>query len=197
MNSIRRQSSEGSTASRLFRRGKRWVCLLICVVATALPGWAQDEVAPAEPTALFGYISYGKVLASMPDMAIVEKTVGDLRQQFDAEMQRAEQEFNRKYEDFLEGQRQFAPSIYKKRQAELTYMMQKNIAFKAEAQQQLADAREEALKPLRLKLANAVAKVAKERALAFVLNTDGDMLPFIDTTVGEDITEAVLKLVGN
>lgn len=162
-----------------------------------LPTLAQNDSVTAEHTALFGYISYNKVLDSMPDMAIVEKTVGDLRQQFDAEMQRAEQEFNRKYEDFLEGQRQFAPSIYKKRQAELTDMMQKNIAFKAEAQQQIASVREEAMKPLRQKLANAVAKVAKELALAFVLNTDGDALPYIDTSIGEDITEAVQKLVNN
>lgn len=171
--------------------------MLLCAVATTLPALAQDDASAAEHTALFGYISYSKVLESMPDMAIVEKTVGDLRQQFDTEMQRAEQEFNRKYEDFLEGQRQFAPSIYKKRQAELTDMMQKNIAFKSEARQQLADAREKAMTPLRQKLAEAIAKVAKEHALAFVLNTDGEALPYVDTTIGEDITEAVQKLLGN
>lgn len=175
-------------------RGKWWASLFLCLFVS-LASQAQDASPADQHTAFFGYISYSKVLEAMPDMAVVEKTIGSLRQQFDNEMQIAEQEFNRKYEDFLEGQRQFAPSIYKKRQAELTDLMQKNIAFKAEAQKQLADAREEAMKPLHQKLASAVARVAKERSLAFVLNTDGNALPYVDALIGEDITEAVLAVI--
>ena len=41
--------------------------------------------------------------------------------------------FNSKYEEFLDGQRSYAKSILEKRQAELRELMEKNIAFKAEA----------------------------------------------------------------
>ena len=41
-----------------------------------------------------------------------------------------EDEFNRKYEDFLEGQRDFPQTILQKRQLELQQLMEKNIEFR-------------------------------------------------------------------
>ena len=73
----------------------------------------------------FGYFSYAEVLASMPDKAIVEKNLAELRAKYDAETKRVENEFNAKYEQFLEGQRDFAPTILQKRQAELQELMKK------------------------------------------------------------------------
>ena len=71
--------------------------------------------------------------------------------------------------------------------------MQRNIAFKAEVQQQLKQSEEEAMAPLRQRLAAAIAQVAKNLSLAFVLNTDGNALPYVDPAMGTDITKAVLE----
>lgn len=153
-----------------------------------------EKTAAAEvPTGIFGYLSYDEVLQAMPAMSVVKAKTQALREQYEKELQRAEDEFNKKYEDFLEGQRQFAPSIYKKRQAELTDLMQRNIAFKAEVQQQLKQSEEETMAPLRQRLAAAIAQVAKNLSLAFVLNTDGNALPYVDPAMGTDITKAVLE----
>jgi len=172
------------------------LCILAvsAIISTvALAQTATDADLNAEKTAIFGYFSYGTVLNAMPEMAAVKAKMQKLRSQYDAEMQRAENEFNKKYEDFLEGQRSFEPSIYKKRQAELTDMMQKNMVFKEEAMKLLAQAEEEAMKPLKKRLAEAVAAVGKRLALAFVLNADNDALPYVDTTLGQDVTAAVLN----
>ena len=106
-------------------------------------------------------------------------------------MKRVEDEFNKKYEDFLDGQQNFAPSILKKRQAELQDLIEKNMAFKKEAQQLLKKAEKEALAPIKLKVMLAAAKVGQQRGYAFILNIDGDALPYVDSTMGEDITQAV------
>lgn len=173
--------------------------LLALLAVFALPMQAQNEGAEAAntvgekdiPTALFGFFSYSEVLEAMPDMTLLKKKMADQRSQYEAELKRAEEEFNKKYEEFLEGQRQFAPSIYKKRQAELTDLMERNMAFKAEAQKQLQEAEQAAMAPLKAKLSAAVAKVAKQMSLAFVLNTDGDAVPYVDPVLGTDITAAV------
>lgn len=169
--------------------------LLALLAVFALPMQAQNEgddtSAAADTTALFGFFSYNEVLEAMPDMTLLKTKMADQRSQYEAELKRAEEEFNKKYEEFLEGQRQFAPSIYKKRQAELTDLMQRNMAFKAEAQQQLQQAEQAAMAPLKAKLSAAVAKVAKQMGLAFVLNTDGDAVPYVDPVLGTDITAAV------
>ena len=139
----------------------------------------------------FGYLSYEQALKSVPQYAIMKKQLADLEAQYQAETKRVEDEFNRKYEEFLEGQREFPKTILQKRQVELQELMEKNIAFKEESRQQLASAEEEALAPLKAHLSEAIAKVAKEHGLAFVVNTDSDACPFIDPTIGEDINTLV------
>ena len=139
----------------------------------------------------FGYLSYEQALKSVPQYAIMKKQMADLEAQYQAETKRVEEEFNRKYEEFLEGQREFPKTILQKRQTELQELMEKNIAFKEESRQQLAAAEEEMTAPIKARLAEAIARIAQERGLALVVNTDSDACPFIDPTIGEDINTLV------
>ena len=139
----------------------------------------------------FGYLSYEQALKSVPQYAIMKKQMADLEAQYQAETKRVEEEFNRKYEEFLEGQREFPKTILQKRQTELQELMEKNIAFKEESRQQLASAAEEMTAPIKARLAETIAKIAQERGLALVVNTDSDACPFIDPTIGEDINTLV------
>jgi outer membrane protein len=139
----------------------------------------------------FGYLSYEQALKSVPQYAIMKKQLADLEAQYQAETKRVEDEFNRKYEEFLEGQREFPKTILQKRQVELQELMEKNIAFKEEGRQELAAAEEEMTAPIKTRLSETIAKIAKERGLAFVLNTDSNACPFIDPTMGEDINTFV------
>lgn len=153
---------------------------------------AADAPLNVEKSAIFGYFSYETVLQSMPDLAAVREKMNRLRSQYDAEMKRAEDEFNRKYEDFLEGQRGFEPSIYKKRQAELTDLMQRNLAFKEKARKLLAKAEDEAMKPLKERLSAAVESVGRQHGYAFILNADNNALPYVDAFVGQNVTAAII-----
>lgn len=151
----------------------------------------SDAISPASSAGVqpfrFGYFSYQKTFETMPDHTIAQRNMEDLKAKYDKEMQRVEEEFNQKYELFLDGQRDFAPSIRHKRQAELQELMEKNLAFKAEAQRLLKEAQDNAYKPLREKIASALQKVGREKGLAFILNTDNDAAPFIDPAIGFDV----------
>jgi len=136
----------------------------------------------------FGYFSYQEVFQSMPDYAIAKRNIDDLSVKYDAETKRTEDEFNKKYEDFLDGQRDFAPSIRNKRQAELVELMEKNVAFKEEAKRLMAQATADAYAPLKAKLKAALQKIGRDRGYAFIINTDNDAAPYVDSTMGEDIS---------
>lgn len=155
---------------------------------------AMPLVAGAQ--AKFGYFSFSEILNAMPDRAVADRNLADLRLKYDAEMKRAENEFNVKYEEFLEGQRDFVPSILHKRQAELQEMMEKNVAFRKEAERLLKQAQDDAYAPLRKKINEAAAKVGSARGYAFILNTDGDACPYIDATVSEDATVFIREILG-
>lgn len=143
----------------------------------------------------FGYLSYTSVLKLMPDYIAAQRNIDDLRTKYDIEMKRVENEFNQKYEQFLEGQHDFAPSILQKRQAELQELMDKNIAFKQKAQQLLKDAETKAYEPVYQRLDTVIQRVGQALGLAFVLNTDAHAVPFIDTSVGVDVTATIADAV--
>ena len=143
------------------------------------------------PSLKFGYFSYEKVLHAMADYATATRSLNDLKEKYDAETKRSENDFHTKYEDFLEGQRNFAPSILKKRQAELQEILDKNIAFKKEADRLIEEVEKQVYAPVHAKLKKTIAKMAQESGYAFVLNADNNALPYVNNMVGEDITTAL------
>lgn len=127
----------------------------------------------------------------MPGYAIAKHNMDELRSKYDEETKRVENEFNSKYEEFLDGQRSYAKTILEKRQAELRELMEKNIAFKAEANRLLKQAEDEAFAPLKAKVNEEARKIGKEKGFAFILNTDNNAAPYLNAEMGEDITAAL------
>lgn len=163
--------------------------LLSLVFMLVLPLMASAQIR-------FGYLSYDNVLKSMPDYQTAQRSIDDLRQKYDSEMKRSEQEFNAKYEEFLDSQRDLVPTILRKRQAEIQDMMEKNIAFKSEAQRLLKQAESDAYAPVRRRLNDALARVAREQGWAVVLNTDSQACPYISPELGQDATQLVQEALG-
>ena len=118
-----------------------------------------------------------------------------LREQYQAETKRVEDEFNMKYEEFLEGQRDFPRTILQKRQTELQELMNRNIAFKQQSLQELADTERQALAPLKIRLIELLGIIGRERGYAFIYDTDTKALPFINPEQGEDVSEVVRQLL--
>lgn len=175
--------------------------LSILVAAMALVAQAQDvensyPVATVQPTAAtVGYFSYKDVLESMPEYAIAGRQLSDLRAKYDAEMQRVKDEFNAKYEEFLEGQKDFPPTILKKRQTELEELMNKNIAFKEESRRLLAEAERTIYAPLHEKISAALAHVGAELDLTIIVNTDSDACPYFNPSRSVNVTMRLKNLL--
>lgn len=156
---------------------------------------AQQATTAAQPVLRFGYFSFEQVFHTMPGYAIAKHNMDELRGKYDEETKRVETEFNSKYEEFLDGQRSYAKSIFEKRQAELRELMEKNIAFKAEAARLLKTAEEEAYAPLKAKMNAALQQIGKENGFAFILNTDNNATPYLSAEMGVDITEALKEKI--
>lgn len=172
--------------------------LFVLTMFAALTASAQTEEQPVQAQAekaLFGYLSYDSAMHAMPDYALVLAQMAELREKYEAEQQRVADDFNKKYEEFLDGLSSFPQTILQKRQSELQEMLDKNIAFKKEGQRLLGMAEEEALAPLRQRLADVLATLGQQRGYAFILNTDLNAVPYINPTQGEDINEVVKELL--
>ena len=166
--------------------------LFIMVMAlVGLVGYAQTDSAAIK----FGYLSYDSVMFAMPEYAEMQTSMAQLREQYAAEQKRVEDDFNKKYEDFLDGQASFPKTILQKRQSELQELLDKNIAFKKESTKMLNDVEDQMIATMRASIDVIVSTIAQERGYAFVLNSDKQAVTFINPAKGEDMTEAVKLLL--
>lgn len=144
----------------------------------------------------FGYLSYNEVYEQMPEYKKAQEDFAALKAKYDAEATRSEEEFQRKFAEFLQGQKDFPASILQKRQAELQELMEKSVSFRKETRSLLRQAEADLQKPVAEKLDEAIHAVAAELGLIFVLNTDGNAVPFVHPQVGVNITQPVLLKLG-
>lgn len=139
----------------------------------------------------FGYLSYSEVIRLMPDYAHAQEKLTLLQKRYDEELVRSDKEFNLKFAEFLDGQKDFPENILLKRQKELQDLMEKSIQFKSEMKALLEKARKDFCTPVEEKLDAIIADVARQLQLEYVLNTDNNNYPYISRESGLNITELV------
>ncbi len=164
---------------------KRLFTVLLLVLPVALHAQMQ-----------FGYMSYKTVMAEMPEYAQAKQSMAELKAKYDAEATRGEEEFQKKFVDFLQGQKDFPQTIMQKRQAELQSLMENGISFRMQSQKTLEQAEKDLMAEVKKRLNNIILEVGVEYGYAFVLNTDDDACPFINPVIGVDVTDLVRWKLG-
>ncbi len=182
------------------------ILTLIALSACTVVLSAQEAVLPvsvpqpqqvAPQSRHFGYLSYNDVLHAMPEYEQAMKSLADLTATYQQEMERAEQEFSKKFAEYIDGQQSFPENIMLKRQKELQQLMEQSMKFKQDAQELLTKAEAELMAPIRSRLSDAITAVGKRNSYAYVLNTDANAYPYIsDGGEAEDCTDAVLTELG-
>ena len=179
----------------LIKGASRRCVLCVMLLCFALGTVAQGVSASVSALSV-GRISHGEVIRLMPQYSEAQRNLKDLRAQYEAEAQRSEKEFQTKFEDFLQTQKDLSQTILNKRQNELQAMMDANIQFRIKVQTLLKDAEDELMAGVKAVLREAVASVAAEQGLAFVINTDAEGLSYISPDMARDITGEVIAKLG-
>ena len=183
------------------------IALLACTgfmsAQEAVPSVPAAALQPAEApqtvaaTFKFGYLSYNEIIHAMPEYAQALKSLEELKKSYDQEMERAEQEFSKKFTEYIDGQKSFPENIMLKRQKELQLLMEQSLNFKKEAEELLTKAEAELMAPIHNTVKEAINEVGKEHKYAYVLNTDANAYPYISGNgEAENCTDAVLTRLG-
>lgn len=155
--------------------------LLLCVSLTAM----------AQAQTKYGCLSYNALLRAMPEYKEMRLYMDTLRMKYEKEAQYNQQEFEKMFGDYLQGQKDFPKNILEKRQRDLQEAMEKNLAFRHDADSLLKAAEEEMTEPIRKKLNAAIHDVGIERGYECIINTDINVYPFVHQAVSEDATPFV------
>lgn len=144
----------------------------------------------------FGYLSYDTVLHEMPAYARAMTELQALKVKYEAEAIRGEDEFQKKFVDYLQGQKEFPVTIMRKRQAELQALMDNGVAFREQVQKLLAQAEKDLVDNVRKELNRAILEVGVEYGYGYILNTDDNSCPYINPIVGVDVSDLVRQKLG-
>ncbi len=191
------------------------VFCLVVVLVWGLGTWAQtEEVVQTDTTAqsqsqtqqqptsqrprtlVMGQVRSSLILPRMPQYVAMQESLNALKQQYEAEAKKSESDFQRKFEEFMQGQKDFPKTILEKRQNELQIMLETNAEFRIKAQKLLAEAERSMLADVKAELDEAIAVVAKENGVGIVFDLDGGSVPYVEQGLVADITDAVIHLLG-
>lgn len=168
----------------MMKQAGKWI-LGLAFFWMALTAGAQNS------TGYFGYLSYNAIFQAMPEYATSQQKLAELKAKYDKETQRSEAEFQRKFTEFLQGEKDFPENILLKRQYELQDLFTKSVQFKDESQKLLTQAEKDLQADMTYLLNEAIRAVGVERGYAYIINTDGNACPFINPAMGDDVTNLV------
>ena len=119
-----------------------------------------------------------------------------MSKQYEDEIKRAEEEFQKKFADFQQEQKTLPQNILERRQKDLQEMQQKGIQFQQDAQQQLDQAYRGMMEPIYKKLEDAVKAIGQAGGYTYVFDLARTDIPYIDEAQSKDVTNDIkTKLV--
>ena len=119
-----------------------------------------------------------------------------LSKQYEDEIKRSAEEFNKKYAEYQQEQQNLPQNIQERRQKELQEMMEKGNQFQQEAQQQLDKSYREMMEPIYKKLEDAVKAIGAAGGYTYVFDLNRTDIPYIDENASKDVTNDIKTKLG-
>lgn len=137
---------------------------------------------------LYGFCNRRAIIEAQPEYAVVLEQMETLKKQYEGEIEYNEADFRRQFQEYLYGQKEFPHTILLKRQRDLQLAMEKGIAFRAEVDSLLRQARTDLLRPIEAHVDAAINAVAAERGYDYVVDTENGAFLYLNPRMSEDIT---------
>lgn len=134
-----------------------------------------------------------EVIQAMPEFATMQKQMADMEAKYKNEMQVMQDEYNKKYSDFVAQQDSLTENIKMRRMQELQDMEQRTQIFIQISQQDFQKKQGELFTPIQDKLKNAIKAVGDEKGYTYILdpqivlyqgNTAVDATQFVKAKLG-------------
>ncbi|MBR5804409.1 MAG: OmpH family outer membrane protein [Bacteroidaceae bacterium] len=143
----------------------------------------------------FGHVNSSAILPLMPEYTTAQTELQNLEKQYTDEIQRMNDELNKKSEEF-EAQRATLPAnIAERRQAELQDLYNRMQEYYQEGQRHMDQASAEKMNVISEKLRNAIKEVGVAGGYVYIMDVAAGV-PYISETLSTDVTETVKAKLG-
>ena len=146
----------------------------------------------------FGHINAQEIITVMPEFTKAQNDIQALDKQLTSELQRTQEEFNKKYQEFQQAisKDSLPPNIAERRQKELIDMQQRQEQFQQEAAQQMQKAQTEAMAPIYKKLDDAIKAVGASEGVIYIFDLARTPIPYINESQSVNLTNKVKAQLG-
>ena len=146
----------------------------------------------------FGHINAQEIVSAMPEFAKAQSDIEALDKQLTSELQRTQEEFNKKYQEFQQAiaKDSLPANIAERRQKELQDMMQRQEQFQQEAQQQMQKAQADAMAPIYKKLDDAIKAVGAAEGVIYIFDLARTPVAHVNESQSINLTPKVKTQLG-
>ncbi len=143
--------------------------------------------------AKIAFVKTQEVFMAMPEVSTMEKQMADLNEKYKNELNQMQEEYNKKYSDFVAQQDSLTENIKLRRMQEINDIQDRMNNFVQVAQQDVQKKQQELLQPIQQKLQDAIQKVGAENGYTYIIDpaallytgTDAvDATPLVRTKLG-------------
>ena len=150
---------------------KKLLIAIACLLPLSL--FAQDLK--------FGYVNRAEIFQSMPETVAASKKIDELAKNYETELSKMQEEYQKKGSDFVATRDSLPESIRVRRMTEIQDLEQRLQSFYQDSQKEIQKQQQELIIPINDKLTNAVKTV---RSGKVVLCTYLTFHPMLDLCIG-------------
>ncbi len=125
------------------------------------------------------FVNTLEILNSLPDKVSATERLSTLNENYKQELQIMQNEYNKKYSDFITYQERLAESIKLRRMQELTDLENRIQNFTKLAQKDIEEHEQLLLEPIKAKVKNAIEAVGIEHNFTVIYDLDDSGIVFV------------------
>ncbi len=135
----------------------------------------------AQEQAVFrvGYINSAELLNEIPEKKIAEQNLQQLNENYKHELKLMENEYNKKYSDYVTYQTNLSENIKLRRMQELTELESKMQKFMQLAQTDIENQEKKLIEPLKKQISEAIEIVGKEYGFTVIFDLANPGVAFV------------------
>ena len=139
------------------------------------------------------FVKTQEVFMAMPEVFGMENQMADLNEKYRVELKQMQDEYQKKYSDFVAQQDSLTENIKLRRMQEIQDIQERMDNFVQVAQQDVQKKQQELLQPIQQKLHEAIQKVGEEKGYTYIIDPAAllytgtnavDATPFVRTKLG-------------
>ena len=144
----------------------------------------------------FGHIKPQEILTAMPEFTKAHTDIQTMQKQYQDEMKRLTDEFQKKFAAYQQEQANLPKNIQERRHKELQELNERGMQMQQDAEQQLQQSWMQMLEPIAKKIDDAINAGGQEGGFVYIFDLNATQIPFVNETLSTDVTGAVKAKLG-